>query len=88
MKENKEDDFKLTCSESDVEELKANKAWKDICKEVDIWRDAQLTLLEEEDDLKAIGRCQGRMQACRHFKELPEVFLEDILMTKGENKDE
>ena len=78
-------EMKLRATKDSIEEFKNSVLWKDIKRELGVWKKMakdELVFLANDcsdiRDLTNIARIGGRMEAIDYMLEVPDIFLQEI----------
>ena len=78
-------DMELRVTKDSIEEFKNSVLWKDIKRELGVWKKMakdELVFLANDcsdiKDLTSIARIGGRMEAIDYMLEVPDIFLQEI----------
>ena len=78
-------EMKLRATKDSIEEFKNSVLWKDIKRELGVWKKMakdELVFLangcSDIKDLTSIARIGGRIEAINYMLEVPDIFLQEI----------
>ena len=78
-------EMKLRVTKASLEEFKDSVLWKDIKRELGVWkkiaRDELISLAQGcsgIEDLTQVARIGGRIEAINYMLEMPDIFLQEI----------
>ena len=78
-------EMKLRTTKDSIEEFKGSILWKDIKRELGIWKkmagDELISLAQGcsgIEDLTQVARIGGRIEAINYMLEMPDIFLQEI----------
>ena len=78
-------EMRLRATKASIEEFKDSVLWKDIKRELGIWKkmagDELISLAQGCSDIKdlaQVARIGGRIEAINYILEIPNIFLQEI----------
>ena len=78
-------EMKLRTTKASLEEFKDSVLWKDIKRELGVWKriagDELISLAQGcsgIEDLTQVARIGGRIEAINYMLEIPDIFLQEI----------
>jgi len=72
------DDEPLSCTQSDIDELRRNRAWQDIEKALEEATKTWQAALRQADSLPDVKKAQATLDAIDYMLSLPDQFSEEI----------